>query len=102
LLSNDFRLSGGNGFQLRGRPIGLDPEPVLVRELLQREIRAATPALEIEAEPIWRFAPMPGTRVICLTGPGAQAHLHELAAHGVRATPLPLDTDGFLPLQIAL
>lgn len=102
LLSNDFRLSGGNGFQLRGRPIGLDPEPVLVRELLQREIRAATPALEIEAEPIWRFAPMPGTRVICLTGPGAQTHLHELAAHGVRATPLPLDTDGFLPLQIAL
>ncbi|KEO56036.1 5'-nucleotidase C-terminal domain-containing protein [Thioclava pacifica] len=102
LLGNDFRLSGGSGFRQRGRPMNLDPAPVLIRELLQSEIRAANPVLDIAPEPIWRFAPMPGTQVICHTGPGAKPHLHELATHGVHATPLPIDSDGFLPLRIAL
>ena len=48
----------------------------------------------------WRFAPMPGTRVTVLTGPGATRHLHEVQRAGVTAEGY--DESGFLRLSVPL
>ena len=53
-----------------------------------------------DAPPPWRFTPMPGTRVSVQTGPGARAHLSDLAGRGI--TDEGLDPDGFLRLRLPL
>ncbi|WP_078603893.1 5'-nucleotidase C-terminal domain-containing protein [Thioclava sediminum] len=102
VVSNDFRLSGGGGFKRRGRPVPIDPEPVLVRDLLLEEIDAQEGPLHLDAPPIWRFSPLPGARALYHTGPGAAAYLCELEQAGLRASSGPVDANGFLPLEISL
>lgn len=102
LLSNDFRLSGGNGYLARGQPVVLEPEPALIRDLIYHEVVATGKPLRIDASAIWRFLPMPGTRALYQTGPGALTHLAELGQAGISARALPFDESGFLNLEIKL
>ncbi|KFE35886.1 5'-nucleotidase C-terminal domain-containing protein [Thioclava atlantica] len=102
VLSSDFRLAGGGGFRPRGRPVSLTREPAPIRDLLLAEIQRPHADPAPAARPVWRFAPIPGARVICQTGPGAVSHLSDLRRAGMSVTPLPLDDEGFLPLEIAL
>ena len=98
---NSYRANGGG----RAGPLAC-AIPVPVPPLSVRDAVADWLAGRAQAEPLataaapWAFAPMPGSRVIALTGPGALAHLDELAGSGCETDGI--DENGFLRLSLPL
>lgn len=98
---NSYRAAGGGGFAaLRGaRPIPLPP--LAIGDALRRYLSGAMPRDPLEAAPPpWRLAPVPGAEAVARTGPGARAHLDDLAGRGIED--MGLDSDGFLRLRLRL
>jgi len=98
---NSYRAAGGGEVAaLRGaRALALPP--LRIGDALRRYIAGDLPRDPLEeAPPPWRLAPVPGAEAIALTGPGARAHLAELAGRGIREAGL--DLDGFLRLRLPL
>ncbi len=98
---NSFRANGGGNVRaLNGAP-RIDLPPQGIRDALSTYVSRKLPRDPIEdASPPWRFAPMPGTRVLARTGPGATAHMGDLGGRCVEITGL--DADGFLLLSVPL
>ncbi|MGR3760580.1 5'-nucleotidase C-terminal domain-containing protein [Roseobacteraceae bacterium NS-SX3] len=98
---NSYRAGGGGRFAMVQRALQLPLPAMRIRDSIRNYLSGRLPADPLDAGPYpWRLSPLPGTRAIALTGPGARAHLGELpgglAAAG-RITP-----EGFLPLELAL
>ncbi|MCB1340605.1 MAG: 5'-nucleotidase C-terminal domain-containing protein [Pseudooceanicola sp.] len=98
---SSYRLSGGGNVAALQQAIPLGLPPIPSRDALAAYLSHRTPRDPLEdAPPPWRFTPMPGTRVSVQTGPGARAHLSDLAGRGI--TDEGLDPDGFLRLRLPL
>lgn len=98
---NGYRAAGGgNVAALAGA------RPIAVPALAIRDVVEAYVAGRLAADPLarapapWRFVAMPGTVAEVLTGPGAAAHLEDLAGRGVQ--PRGIDANGFLRLSVPL
>lgn len=99
IATNNYRAGGGGDFPGASVATTVFTSPDTNRDILIRHIHGLgsivppTPAT-------WRFVPMPGTAVLFDTGPGARAHLAEVAARGITEVgPTP---EGFLRLRLAL
>jgi len=101
LLTSSYRAAQCARLGVIARPIPLPGPSVKIRDLLMNEARGPKP-LRIAAQRVWRFAVMADTSVMCRTAPDAIIHLATLSQTGLEATPLGLDTEGFLQLRIAL
>lgn len=98
---NNFRANGGGHFAAlrNAQPVAIPP--ISIREALRDYLSGTYPRDPLENMPQpWRFRPMPGTCVSILTGPGARAHLDEIADRDYKV--LGLDEQGFLRLCVAL
>ena len=99
---NSFRAAGGGPFAALN-----DAEPVAVPHLATRAAVADYLSGRLPADPLatrpppWSFRPVAGATAILRTGPGAAAHLGELAGRGVRMLP-GSDPDGFRHLLVPL
>ncbi len=97
---NNYRANGGGNFRAPAGAERLPLSPVNIQNLLSEHVARHSirdPLREMPGP--WRFAPMPGTRALALTGPGALAHLEDLPG----ATVLRDQTaEGFVQLSIAL
>ena len=71
------------------------PTRAALTDHIRKHSRVGTPALQN-----WRFLPMPGTTVRVATGPGAAAHLDDIA--GYRPVDLGRDNDGFQNYRLHL
>jgi 2',3'-cyclic-nucleotide 2'-phosphodiesterase/3'-nucleotidase len=97
-----FRAAGGGPFMALN-----DAEPVAVPHLATRTAVADYLSGRLPADPLatcpppWSFRPVAGATAILRTGPGAAAHLGELAGRGVTMLP-DGDPDGFRHLLVPL
>ncbi|MFC3613202.1 bifunctional 2',3'-cyclic-nucleotide 2'-phosphodiesterase/3'-nucleotidase [Lutimaribacter marinistellae] len=97
---NNYRANGGGNFHgIRdAQHIPVPPQPI--QSLLSDFIADHTVQDPLQAMPApWRFRPMPGTRVLFQTGPGALSHPGDAPAATVVSGPGP---NGFITLSIAL
>ncbi|MBI1219797.1 MAG: bifunctional 2',3'-cyclic-nucleotide 2'-phosphodiesterase/3'-nucleotidase [Rhodobacteraceae bacterium] len=99
VATNNYRAGGGGDFPGARVETTVFTSPDTNRDILIRHIHAlGTIVPPVPAT--WRFVPMPGTSVLFDTGPGARAHLPEVAARGITEVgPAP---GGFLRLRLAL
>lgn len=99
LCTNSYRLGGAGGYALPGTAQVVLVGKEMIRDLLRDYIAAAGP---VTATPqgAMRFAPIPGTAALFETGPGAMAHLDEIAAFAPE--PRGMSRAGFLRLKIDL
>ncbi|MCX8510073.1 MAG: 5'-nucleotidase C-terminal domain-containing protein, partial [Rhodobacteraceae bacterium] len=94
VVTNNFRASGGGGFDPLATVRPLDTPSQLTRDCLVDFI-LSRPTLQPRAGHHWQLAPLPpGTGGWFDTGPGARAHKDEMTALGIR--PLNVTADGFL------
>ncbi|WP_071673812.1 bifunctional 2',3'-cyclic-nucleotide 2'-phosphodiesterase/3'-nucleotidase [Nioella nitratireducens] len=82
VVTSSYRAAGGGHFPAPARCDSVVKGSESARDVLVRHIEARSP-LRIEAQPTWRFLPMPGTRVVYETGPGAMAHKATWTALGL-------------------
>ncbi|MBK0326408.1 bifunctional 2',3'-cyclic-nucleotide 2'-phosphodiesterase/3'-nucleotidase [Rhodobacteraceae bacterium F11138] len=98
---NSFRAGGGGPFSALGDAIQVPVPPIPIRDVIRAQVSGQLPAERLRRAPApWKFAPMRGTTVMVLTGPGAQEHLDELRDRGVRVDGV--TPDGFLRLYLPL
>lgn len=98
---NSYRASGGGHFNMVRYAPQLNLPPVRLRDVIRDYIAGDLDKDPLEDAPSpWHFCKMANTTVQALTGPAAQIHLSELDA--TRVTAQPIDSDGFLPLEIKL
>ncbi|MCE5973683.1 bifunctional 2',3'-cyclic-nucleotide 2'-phosphodiesterase/3'-nucleotidase [Sinirhodobacter sp. WL0062] len=97
LATNNYRSSGAGGFVAEGsRALDLGP-PMAAQDALMDAVRSTT-SIAPDPEPIWRFAPLPGTPAIYRTSPRAARFLP--LSPGPRMEPLGLAEDGFLEIRL--
>jgi 2',3'-cyclic-nucleotide 2'-phosphodiesterase/3'-nucleotidase len=96
---NNYRASGGGHIAGLVDAPTLPLPPMTVQEVVRRHLARVPRATKPEGE-TWRFAPMPGTTVTCLTGPGALARMDDLEGRGVSTDGV--DDDGFLRIVLPL
>ncbi len=101
VLLNSYRANGGGHFTAlrRGRPVELPHVPVSEAVAAYLAGKGAEGGADGFVAS-WRFTPQPGGSVLVRTGPGARAHLQELAGMGVEEDGI--DEDGFLRLVLHL
>lgn len=98
LVTNSYRAAGGGGFP------GTGPEALVLasaetnRSALLAHIRAGAEAGPAETRGGWRLTAPAGACALFDTGPGAAAHLHEIAM--LRPERLGLTAEGFLRLRL--
>ncbi len=98
---NSYRASGGGHFNMVRYAPQLNLPSVRLRDVIRDYIAGDLPLDPLEQAPHpWRFSPMENTKARAFTGPAAKPHLSELDLTKMR--PLPLDENGFLPLEIDL
>ncbi|MFV0513626.1 MAG: bifunctional 2',3'-cyclic-nucleotide 2'-phosphodiesterase/3'-nucleotidase [Jhaorihella sp.] len=97
---NSYRANGGGRALPLARATPVAVPPLSIRDAVAQWLagHAAPDPLTATAAP-WAFAPMPGTHVKALTGPGALAHVDELAGFGCE--PDGIDENGFLRLSLS-
>lgn len=79
LCTNSFRLNGAAGFVDRHEAEVVMNDGTVAREALRRYV--GHHLVTHGPEGAVRFAPIPGTHALFETGPGALAHLHEIARY---------------------
>ena len=99
LATNHYRAAGSGPFPAIAPDRWIMPSRALLRDLIIADL-AETGQITPPEDPVWRFRPMPGTTVVCRSGPG------------LRHVPLPprfagiefldLDDDGFQKFRLAL
>ena len=98
---NSYRASGGGGFAALKDARHLPIESQKISGILRAYLAGHLPCDPLAtASPPWAFAPMPGTTVSVLTGPGAVSYLSDLKDRNVRVCGT--DADGFLRLEVGL
>ncbi len=98
---NSYRVSGGGRFRMVEEARELPVPPLRIRQAIRDYIAGRLPPEPLEEAPYpWQLAPVPGTRAVAVTGPGAAGHLAELPA-GL-AAPLGFDSAGFWELELQL
>lgn len=99
---NDYRAAGGGQVAALGAAKAV-PLPLLaLREAVADYLSGRLPPDPLAAmPPPWRFLPLPGTTALFRTGPGAAAHLDDLAGRGAKLRADP-DADGFVHLHLPL
>ena len=99
VATNNYRAGGGGDFPGARVETTVFTSPDTNRDILIRHIHALG-TLTPPTPATWSFVPMPGTSVLFDTGPGARAHLAEVAARGITEVgPAP---GGFLRLRLTL
>ncbi len=99
VVTNSYRAGGGGGFEMVARAKLLLASRVSTRDAIVRMIRAED-HLAVPTTQIWRFAPMPGTTVLFLSGPGALAHMDSLGDRVIE--PVGEGPDGFWTFRLHL
>lgn len=99
LATNSYRAHAPGAFLRQGRGEFILKDQPCVRDLLMHHLSGAEP-VSFPLAPGWQFAPLPGTSVLCDTGPGALAHLDDIAH--LKPEPIGLTPDGFLRLRLWL
>ena len=99
LATNSYRAGGGGHFPGCGPEAGVWRSAAPLREILAAHVRRQG-TIAPAAEPFWSFAPLGGTRVLFDTGPGAAAHLDDLAH--LHAEPAGEGPDGMARFALAL
>jgi len=98
---NSYRAGGGGGFVALKKAEPLAIPPLSIRDIICDYLSSTFAADPLATSlPAWRFKPMPGTSVTMQTGPGASAHLDELANRQVTVSGP--GADGFLRLTLPL
>lgn len=97
---NSYRASGGGRVAALADAVPVPLPPIAIRDAVTACLAGSLAPDPLELATPWRFAPMPGTTVTALTGPGAVAHLGDLAGRGIVAEGL--DKQGFLRLIVPL
>ncbi len=98
---NSYRAGGGGGFVAVKEAESLPISPLSIRDIICDYLSGALASDPLATSlPAWRFKPMPGTSVTVQTGPGASAHLDELANRNVTVNGP--GADGFLRLTLPL
>lgn len=98
---NNYRAVGGSNVAVLNKAHSVLIPRLSIRDVLRAYVGSTTQNDPISSAPaVWRFVPMPGTRVTTFTGPGARAHLSELEGLGGMITGT--NDDGFLTLRITL
>ncbi|MBY6140800.1 5'-nucleotidase C-terminal domain-containing protein [Leisingera daeponensis] len=98
---NSYRVSGGGRFRMLEEAAELALPPVRIRKTIRDYIAGRLPPEPLAQAPYpWRLAPVPGTRAVAVTGPGAARHLQELPAG--MATPRGFSSSGFWELDLQL
>ena len=96
---NSFRAGGGGNFRALNEVRRIDLPPIAVRDALRDYVGGKLRFDPLRNAPSpWGFVPMPDTRVALRTGPGASAHLDELADRDVRTHGT--DESGFLKISL--
>lgn len=101
VATNNYRANGGGHFPIAAQvcPIALPAR--LIHHVLRDYLAGKLPRDPLEQAPrAFSLTPMNGAEVILTTGPAAHAYLHELAEYDPQV--LPVDSDGFLPIQLTL
>lgn len=97
---SSYRASGGGGVAALAGAEPVSLPPVSIRDAVTSYLAGDLPPDPLAGVAPWRFAPMPGASVTALTGPGAVAHLDDLAGRGIIIAGH--DADGFLRLTVPL
>lgn len=96
----NYRANGGGNFAALRDAVPIPVPSHRIQQLIRDYVAGALPPEPEIVSPCWRLTPIPNTRALERTGPGASPHLAELPYE--RALDLGLDSDGFLRLSIAL
>ncbi|WP_241479021.1 5'-nucleotidase C-terminal domain-containing protein [Leisingera sp. ANG-M1] len=101
VAANSYRVSGGGSFRMLREAEQLPLPPMRIRGAVRDYIAGRLPADPLAEAPYpWRLAPLPGTRAVAVTGPGAAGFLEELPAGLVELRGL--NSGGFLHLDLKL
>lgn len=99
IATNSYRSAGAGGFPGAAEgAIDLGPPKssrVVLFELLERHS-----PLQPVAEPVWRFAPIPGASALLETSPRAAGRLAEAGPTAARLEELGLNAAGFLQIRV--
>ena len=99
LATNSYRAAGCGGYHAARAERLIDVGRMPIRDILLR-CMAEQPPLAAPLPPGIRFQPVPGASVLFDTGPGAQAHLADIAHFAPE--PLGLTEAGFLRFRLHL
>lgn len=97
IVTNNYRADGGD-FAALADATPIPVPPVANRDLLVRHIRRSGTVME-HPEPVWRFAPLPGTSALFETGPKVLPLLPQV--RGVTLTEAGMTEAGFARLRIS-
>ncbi|NSY41439.1 5'-nucleotidase C-terminal domain-containing protein [Leisingera sp. ANG59] len=98
---NSYRVSGGGRFRMLEEAEVLPLPPIRIRQAIRDYVAGRLPPEPLaEAAYPWQLAPVPETRAVVVTGPGAAEHLQELP-DGL-AAPRGFNSGGFWELELKL
>jgi 2',3'-cyclic-nucleotide 2'-phosphodiesterase/3'-nucleotidase len=83
IATNSYRAQGGGHFAAAASADLVVQTTQSIRDIVAQYITDMAAPLHPVARPIWRFAPMPPTRVLVETGPGALHYPDRIAALGL-------------------
>ena len=98
---NNYRASGGGHFTMVTEAQQVTLPSLRIRDILRDYLAGQLPRDPLEqAPPPFSLAPLGSARAVLETGPGAEAHLHELAGYNPRV--LGKNDAGFLRIALTL
>ena len=98
---NSYRANGGGDVAALADARQIPLPRLTIRDALAKYLGNSSMTDPLaHAPPVWQFAPLPGTHVTAVTGPGALKHLNELKDRDIVATGT--DMNGFITLRIGL
>lgn len=101
VVANSYRVRGGGSFRMLKGAAELSLPPLLIRDAVRDYLEGRLAPDPLAAVPYpWQLAPLPGTRAVAVTGPGAARHMAELPA-GL-AVPRGFNDQGFWELELHL
>lgn len=101
VVLNNYRASGGGNFHMVTTAPKILIPPLRIQDILRDYVAGVLPSDPLEAEQTpFTLAPCDTARTILSTGPGAEAHLAELAAF--RPRNLGMNAAGFLQIELSL
>ncbi|QIE46854.1 bifunctional 2',3'-cyclic-nucleotide 2'-phosphodiesterase/3'-nucleotidase [Pseudohalocynthiibacter aestuariivivens] len=99
LATNSYRAAGSGPYRSWPASVYVHQGRTIMRDLVADHLRS-TGTTSPTTEPVWRFAPLPGTSVLLDTGPGVRhvpGALEQIQAEDLGQTPL-----GFARLRLGL
>ena len=101
VAANSYRVSGGGNFRMLREAEQLRLPRLRIRDAVRSYLTGQLPADPLaETSYPWQLAPLPGTRAVAVTGPGAARYLDELPA-GL-AAPCGCNSSGIWQLELQL